>query len=53
LLPDFGAILPISLALSGGAFLFVGLASFWKIKSPLNFIALLAGVAIILIQSLI
>jgi len=53
LLPEFGAILTISLALSGGAFLFVGLASFWKIKSPLNFIALLAGVIIIFLQSLL
>src|SRR3990172_10893562 len=30
LIPDFGVLLPVALALSGGAFLFVGLASFWK-----------------------
>ncbi|MBI2641954.1 MAG: hypothetical protein HYW96_00035 [Candidatus Wildermuthbacteria bacterium] len=51
LIPDFGTILPIALALSGGAFLFVGLASFWKRKSLVNFVSLLVGIGIIFLQS--
>ena len=51
LIPDFGTILPIALALSGGAFLFVGLASFWKRKSPANFVSLLIGIGVIFLQN--
>ncbi|QQG46557.1 MAG: hypothetical protein HYY55_01785 [Candidatus Niyogibacteria bacterium] len=51
LIPDFGTILPIALALSGGAFLFVGLASFWKRKSLANFVSLLVGIGVIFLQS--
>ena len=51
LIPDFGTILPIALALSGGAFLFVGLASFWKRKSLANFVSFLIGIGIIFLQS--
>ncbi|MBI2097525.1 MAG: hypothetical protein HYT46_01125 [Candidatus Vogelbacteria bacterium] len=51
LIPDFGTILPTALALSGGAFLFVGLASFWKRKSFANFVVLLVGIGIIFLQS--
>lgn len=52
LLPHFGKILPVMIALSGGAFLFVGFMSFWKRRSMLNLVSLLFGMAIILIQSL-
>ncbi len=51
LILDLGMILPMALALSGGAFLFVGLASFWKRKSLANFVALLIGVGVIFLQS--
>jgi zinc transporter ZupT len=51
LIPDFGLALPTALAISGGAFLFVGLASFWKRKSLVNFISLLVGVGAIFAQS--
>lgn len=51
LIPDFGIILPTALALSGGAFLFVGLASFWKRKSLANFIPLLVGIGIVFLQN--
>ncbi|MBI4122863.1 MAG: hypothetical protein HY458_00665 [Parcubacteria group bacterium] len=51
LLPDFEAALPKALALSGGAFLFVGVASFWKRRSLLNFVSLLAGIGVIFLQS--
>ncbi len=51
LITDFGTILPIAMALSGGAFLFVGLASFWKRKSLANFLALLIGIGIVFLQS--
>jgi hypothetical protein len=51
LIPDFGTILPTAMALSGGAFLFVGLASFWKRKSLVNFVSLLVGIGIIFLQS--
>lgn len=51
LIPDFGAALPMALAVSGGAFLFVGLASFWKRKSLTNFVSLLIGISVIFIQN--
>ena len=51
LIPDFGVALPTALALSGGAFLFVGLASFWKRKSLVNFLSLLVGIGVIFVQS--
>lgn len=51
LIPNFGVALPIAIAVSGGAFLFVGLASFWKRRSPFNFISLLVGIAFIFAQS--
>ncbi len=51
LIPDFTAVLPTALALSGGGFLFVGLASFWKRKSLANFVSLLVGIGVIFLQS--
>ncbi|HEV8601373.1 MAG TPA: hypothetical protein VGQ87_02125 [Patescibacteria group bacterium] len=51
LLPNFDGGLQIAVALSGGAFLYVGLVSFWKRKSLLNFLSLIAGVVIIFLQS--
>ena len=51
LIPDFGTMLPTALALSCGAFLFVGLASFWKRKSLANFVFLLIGIGVIFLQS--
>ncbi|MBI2506548.1 MAG: hypothetical protein HYW00_00160 [Candidatus Colwellbacteria bacterium] len=51
LIPNLGLILPIAIAVSGGAFLFVGLASFWKRKSIVTFISLLVGIGVIFAQS--
>ncbi len=50
LLPDLGVTLPVALAMSGGAFLFVGLVSFWKRRSLSNLIPLLIGIAIMFTQ---
>ncbi len=51
LLPDFGAVLPAALAVSGGAFIFIGLASFWKRKSFWNFVSLLVGALAVFLQT--
>ena len=51
LIPNLASVLPFAVAISGGAFLFVGLASFWKRKSLANVFALIAGVGIIFLQS--
>lgn len=48
-LPDLSGILPPLIALSGGAFIYIGAANFWRIRSFPTTVAFLIGVAISLI----
>ncbi|MBI5369784.1 hypothetical protein HZA85_01130 [Candidatus Uhrbacteria bacterium] len=50
-LPNFHLILPVALAFSGGAFIFVGLASFWKRKSLLQLVFLCVSVGLMFFQN--
>lgn len=46
LLPNFGALLPIALALSSGAFAYIGSVSFWRIRGAGTGAAFLVGIVI-------
>lgn len=50
-IPNLTSVLPIATALSGGAFLFVGVASFLRRKSTVNFLGLIAGILVVFLQS--
>ena len=48
-LPQFGASLPIIGAISGGAFAFIGMASYWKRRGMNTSFAFLAGIIVMFI----
>lgn len=52
-LPSIDAYLPFAIAISGGAFLYIGVKSFWKRRNFQNALMFLIGAAIPFIQSLL
>lgn len=48
-LPKFGASLPIIGAISGGAFAFIGIASYWKRRGTNTLLAFLFGIIVMFI----
>lgn len=48
-LPDFGTVLPMAIAMSGGAFLYIGSVSFWRKINMKTAIASTVGILIALL----